>query len=406
MRTHPKRLIVLSVLAFAGVSAAYAQQPNAAPSQPAADQPPATLHTKGPEVLLSVTVRDKRGEMVNNLTSSDITLAEDGRPQQIKSFIRDSKVPLRLGLAIDTSSTLRATLNDERKDAGKFLEQMMPDAAGTGTHADEAFLIHFDREVELLQDFTSARDKLQHELDNLGPSEHQSHSPLGPETGDEDSTNGRRRGSGGGTQLYDAIYLAADELMKLKDGRKVLVVFSDGEDRGSKETLNDAIDAADRANLTIYTIYLKGQSQRSENPFPSNGRHGGGYPGGGGGGYPGGGGGGYPGGGGGYPGGGGGYPGGGGSGRHGDDHQVEIDGKKIMDKLATRTGGRYFEAKKKENLDDIYGEIANELRNQYVLTYTPDQRINPDEFHKIVLKTKKDDLTVSTREGYYTPDSK
>jgi Ca-activated chloride channel family protein len=77
-----------------------------------------------------------------------------------------------------------------------------------------------------------------------------------------------------------------------------------------------------------------------------------------------------------------------------------------MDKLATRTGGRYFEAKKKENLDDIYNEIANELRNQYVLTYTPDQRINPDEFHKIVLKTKRDDLTVSTREGYYTPDSK
>jgi len=294
-------------------------------------------------------------------------------------------------------------MNDERKAAGKFLEQLMPDAAATGTRAEEAFLIHFDREVELLEDFTRAREKLQHELDNLGPSEHQSHSPLGPETSDEDRSNGRRTGNGGGTQLYDAIYLAADELMKSKEGRKALVVFSDGEDRGSKENLNDAIDAADRANLAIYTIYFKGQSQRTENPFPSSGRRGGGYPGGGGG-YPGGGGG-YPGGGGGYPGGGGGYPGGsGGSGR--DDHQAEIDGKKIMEKIATRTGGRYFEAKKKESLEDIYKDIAAELQNQYVLTYTPDQKINEDEFHKIVLKAKKDDLTVATREGYYAPDSK
>lgn len=391
------------MLAAASFPAIYAQQPGGASST---DQPASTLRTKGPEVLLPITVRDKRGELVNNLTSADITLTEDGRPQQIKTFERESKTPLRLGLAIDTSPSLRAAMNDERKAAGKFLEQMMPDATTTGTHASEAFLIHFDREVELLEDFTSARDKLQHELDNIGPSERQSRSPLGPETSDEDRTNGRRTGNGGGTQLYDAIYLAADELMKLKEGRKALIVFSDGEDRGSKETLNDALDAADRANMAIYTIYFKGQGQRSENPFPSSGRRGGGYPGGGGGGYPGGGGGGYPGGGGGYPGGGGGYPGGGSGGQRGDDRKIEIDGKKNMEKIATRTGGRYYEAKKKENLDDIYSDIAKELQNQYVLTYTPDQRINEDEFHKIVVKAKNGDLTVATREGYYTPDSK
>jgi VWFA-related protein len=396
MRNYPKIFAALSVLAVASFPSVYAQQPGGAA---ATDEPATTLRVKGPVVLVPVTVRDKRGELVNNLTSADITLTEEGRPQQIKSFERDSKAPLRLGLAIDTSSSLRAAMNDERKAAGKFLEQMMPDAATTGTHASEAFLLHFDREVELLEDFTGARDKLQHELDNIGPSERQSHSPLGPETSDEDRTNGRRAGNGGGTQLYDAIYLAADELMKLKGGRKALVVFSDGEDRGSKESLNDAIDAADRANLAIYTIYFKGQSQRTENPFPSSGRRGGGYPGGGGG-YPGGGGGGYPGGGGGYPG------GGSGGGSRGDDHQAEIDGKKNMERLAARTGGRYFEAKKKENLENIYNEIAKELQSQYVLTYTPDQRINEDEFHKIVVKTKKDDLTVATREGYYTPDSK
>jgi VWFA-related protein len=401
MHTYSRCLIVLSVLAAVGWPAVFAQQPNA--SQTTGVQPTIPLPTKGPEVLLAITVRDKRGELVNNLSGVDVALTEDGRPQQIRSFARDSKAPLRLGLAIDTSRSLQAAMNDERKAAGNFLAQMMPDEAKSGVRANEAFLLHFDREVELLQDFTSSREKLQHELDNIGPTSGASHSPEGPETNDEDRTNGRRRGGAGGTQFYDAIYLAADELMKQKDGRKVLVIFCDGEDHGSKETLNDAIDAADRANLAIYAIYFKGQGERSENPFPGSGRHGGGYPGGGGG-YPGGGGG-YPGGGGGYPGGGGGYPGGNGGGR-GGDHEAQSDGKKIMEKIATRTGGRYFEAKKGGNLEDIYNQIADELRNQYVLTYTPDQKINEDEYHKIVVKAKRDDLTVATREGYYAPDSK
>ena len=399
MHNHPKFLFVLTVLAAAAWPAIIAQQPSA--PQTTGVQPTIPLPAKGPEVLLAVTVRDKRGELVNSLSSADVAVTEDGRPQQIKSFARDSKAPLRLGLAIDTSRSLQAVMNEERKAAGKFLEQMMPDEAKSGVRAEEAFLLHFDREVELLEDFTNSRDKLQHELDNLGPSSGRSHSPEGPETSDEDRTNGRRRGGSAGTQLYDAIYLAADELMKQKEGRKALVIFSDGDDHGSRETLNDAIDAADRANLTIYTIYFKGQGERSENPFPSSGRHGGGYPGGGGG-YPGGGGG-YPGGGGGYPGGGGGYPGGD-SGR--GDAKSEADGKKTMEKIATRTGGRYFEAKKKDNLEDIYNQIADELRNQYVLTYTPDQKINGDEYHKIVVKAKRDDLTVATREGYYLPDRK
>ena len=204
---------------------------------------------------------------------------------------------------------------------------------------------------------------------------------------------------GGGTQLYDAIFLASDELMKPQDGRKALVVFSDGVDRGSKDTLNDAVDAADRANVAVYTIYFKGEQERSlGNGFPEDRRrgNGSGYPGGRGGGYPGGG----------YPGGGGGYPGGGG--RRGGTREQGVDGKKIMEKIATRTGGRYFEAKKKDNLEDIYNQIAEELRGQYLLTYTPDVVDNEGGFHKIALKASKDDLQVVTREGYYAPggDSK
>src|ERR1035437_10519816 len=115
---------------------------------------------------------------------------------------------------------------------------------------------------------------------------------------------------------------------------------------------------------------------RSQNGFPGQGgRHGGG----------------------GYPGGGGGHRGGGGQSAPG------VDGKKILEKIATRTGGRFFEAKSKDKLDEIYGQIAEELRGQYLLTYTPDVVDKKGGFHKIALKASKDDLTVVTREGYYAP---
>jgi VWFA-related protein len=106
-------------------------------------------------------------------------------------------------------------------------------------------------------------------------------------------------------------------------------------------------------------------------------------------------------GGGGYPGGGGGYPRSGGDDRRGGGGS-SVDGKKVMEQIATRTGGRFFEAKKKDNLEEIYGQIAEELRGQYLLTYTPDKVDTDGGFHKIALKASKDDLTVVTREGYYT----
>jgi VWFA-related protein len=309
---------------------------------------------------------------------------------------------------------MTGAMEDERKAAGKFVDQMLPGAASSGAVSgstpaaggaptsgkDQAFLLHFDHEVELLEAFTASKVKLHKDLDDMGPTSRTEDERQGPETTGDDRDHSSRSGSRGGTQLYDAIFLASDELMKPKDGRKALVVFSDGVDRGSKETLNDSVDAAERANVSVYTIYFKGEQERGENMgFPGGGRRGGGYPGGGGG---------YPGGGGGYPGGGGGYPGGGGRRGGGGDRQTEVDGKKIMEQIATRTGGRFFEAKKKDNLEEIYGQIAEELRGQYLLTYTPDKVDTDGEFHKIALKASKDDLTVATREGYFAPggDSK
>ena len=372
------------MLALASLPVIGAAQTPAA-QQPASDQSVATLRVQAREVVLPVTVRDKKGALVTSLKISDFTLTEDSRAQTIKSFTRESDLPFRLGLLVDTSRSVSGAMEEERKAAGMFVDQMLPDPKAADAKKDQAFLIHFDREVELLEDFTNSRDKLHHELEEMGPSRAAKNDSQGPETTGDDRDRARM-GHGGATQLYDAIYLASDELMKPKDGRKALVVFSDGVDRGSKETLNDAVDAADHANVAVYTIYFKGEQERPMGmgfPEGGGGHHGGG--------------GGYPGGGGGYPGGGGGRRGGGG------ESQPGVDGKKIMEKIATRTGGRYFEAKKKDSLDEIYGQIAEELRGQYLLTYTPDPVDKEGGFHKIALKASKDDLTVVTREGYYAP---
>jgi VWFA-related protein len=343
------------------------------------DKPAATLKMQVREVVLPVTVRDKHGALVTNLQKSDFTLTEEGRPQTIKSFGRESNLPFRIGLLVDTSRSMSGAMESERKAAGQFVDLMLPEPEKPGAK-DQGFLIHFDREVELLEDFTSSREKLHHEIEEMGPSKQAQTESQGPETtGDERGQ--RQRGGRGGTQLYDAIYLASDEVMGSKDGRKALVVFSDGVDRGSKDRLNDAIDAAEKANVAVYTIYFKGEQERGDNlGFPGGNRRGGGW-----------------------PGGGGGYPGGGGRRGGGSPNEAGVDGKKIMQQIAARTGGHAFEAKKKEELEEIYKLISEELRGQYLLTYTPDKAENDGGFHKIVLKANKDDLAVVTREGYFDP---
>jgi VWFA-related protein len=378
--------VAVSILPLAGLSVAGRSQ------QTAPDKPVATLHVQAREVLLPVTVRDKHGALVTNLQKSDFTLTEDGRPQTIKSFSRQTDLPFQLGLLVDTSRSVTGAMENERKAADKFVDQMLtadpktdpakaaPAPSAAGGDKDQVFLLHFDREVELLQDFTASRDKLHQEIGDMGSTSRSRDQQQGPETtGDERPRPGR-----GGTQLYDAIFLASDELMKPKDGRKALLLFSDGVDRGSKETLNEAMDAAEHANVSVYTIYFKGQQ---ENNYMGGGYPGGGHHGGGG----------WPGGGGGYPGGG--YPGG----RRGGSEEPQVDGKKIMEQIATRTGGRYFDTKKKEDLGEIYGLIADELHGQYLLTYTPDQVDNDGGYHKIALKANNGDLTVVTRAGYFAP---
>ena len=366
-----RNLIVPGLMAICALGAAtgMAQQP-AAPKVVGAGHP----------VVIPVTAHDKKGALAE-IQKADLTVTEDGRPQVIQSLTRAGEQPLRLGLLFDTSKAMSGALEAERKAGGSFVDQVLP-AGGK----NQAFLLHFDREVELLEDFTSSGDRLHRELDSMSATRRERDELAGPErTGDEENTV---RHGHNGTQLYDAIFLASDELMKGKDGRKVLVLVSNGADRGSKDTLNAAMDAADRANVVIYTIFLKGTEERENGGFGNGGdrrRTGGSWPGGGGG----------------YPGGGGGYPGGGGGRREPEPRAANgADGKKVMQQIAARTGGHAFEAKRPDDIGPIYSLIQQDLKAQYLLTYTPD-KADEGGFHKVVVTANNKDMSVSAPEGYF-----
>lgn len=357
--------------------------PGAGPSAQAQDAA-TTIAVDVKVVTLPVTVRDKHGKIVRDLTKEDFTLLEDGRPQTVKYFSQDSNLPFTLGLLVDTSRSQTNVLEAERNASRGFLDQML------ALPKDKAFLIHFDREVELLQDLTSSREKLQAALELLKIPTDRERSNEPKDSNDSRSGSGSHHG--GGTQLYDAVYLASNELLKKQQGRKALVILSDGVDRGSKTYLEAAIESAQRADTVVYSIYFA-ESHRDEGHG-----HGGGMGRGGGGGWPGGGGG-WPGGGGGYPGGGGGRGGRGGGQRR--PEEARVDGKKILERISKETGGRFFEVTKKETVGDIYSSIAEELRTQYSMGYTPDKDSAASGYHHVQLQTKNKDLAVQTREGYY-----
>jgi VWFA-related protein len=344
-------------------------------AQPQSSEPKIAVEVKS--VSVPVTVRDKHGKIISNLTKDDFVVEEDGRPQTINYFAREKDLPLRLGLLVDTSLSQRKVLEEERSASYSFLDQMLHSK-------DLAFVIHFDREVELLQDFTAERPKLQEALQSLQTPQFNASSGgqsggggQGGSTGGPGMGGGRRGGGGsrgggsgrgGGTLLYDAVYLAGDELMGKQQGRKALIILSDGVDHGSREGLATAIETAQRADTVVYSILFKDDEEYgggrggsvSMGPI-GMGRRGGGR----------------------------------------GPREERPDGKKILQQISKETGGRMFEVSKKETVEKIYAQIQEELRNQYSLGYTPDKSAGPG-YHKIHVTVKQKDLEAQARDGYYS----
>ena len=358
--------------------------------------PITTLSLDAHLVNLPVLVRDKKGAIIQNLTKDDFTLAVDGKTVSIRYFDKDNDLPLTLGLLVDISGSVRNTLDEERKASASFIDQMI--TAPTGRRADRAFVMQFGQQTELLQDVTPSRPKLQAAIKELGTtdsnSSNQRPDPNDPNDPNDPGGRGGSRRRAGGTTLYDAVFLAADELLSKQKGRKAIILLTDGVDNGSRESLNRSIEAAQRADTIVYAIYFKGEQGGGYQQRDQDQRRGGG------GGFPGGGRGGI-----GFPGGGGGYPGGGRQGGGGGQRpqQSSVDGKKILERMVGETGGRVFVESKKEDFAAIYDQIAEELRSQYRLGFTPDATNMEDVYHRVILDLpKKKDLKIQTRDGYYT----
>ncbi len=297
-----------------------------------------------------------------------LLLEEDAHPETIRYFSREIDLPLTLGLLVDVSQSQRRVLGEERKASTAFLNQVLRE------DKDRAFLIQFEREVELVKDLTSSRKDLEAGVNSLdAPELKRPGDDSGSRSGGGGYPGGGRRGgggrSGGGTSLYDAVYLASDEVLRKQQGRKAVIVLSDGVDNSSKTSLTGAIESAQRADTLVYSILFADEQEPRGGSFGP-------------------------------------VFGGGGMGRGGGRHggsrmpqESRPDGKKILERLSRETGGAFFEVSKKHPLEDIFKQIDEELRSQYSLGYTPE--VPGSGYRKIHVAVKPKGMVVQARDGYY-----
>jgi VWFA-related protein len=333
--------------------------------RPQRAEPDTTFATDVKVVNVLATVRDKQGNIVRNLTQNDFTLSEDGRPQTIRYFSQQTDLPLTLGLLVDTSMSQRRLIETERSASYRFFDKVLRE------DKDMAFVIHFDHEVELLEDLTSSRKQLEKALELLKTPEPGSGRRF-PQGGGGGYPGGGRypqgggRGRGTGTALYDSVLLASDELMKKQAGRKADILLTDGVDMGSKVSVSTAIEAAQRADTLLYAIRFYDDQAYAPMGRGGYGRYGGRR------------------------------------GRPMPPPRADVpDGKKVLERMSKETGGGYFEVSKKHSLDDIYRQIQDELRNQYSIGYTSDKPNGSGEFRRIQLAVRPKGLIVQARDGYY-----
>ena len=299
------------------------------------DQSAATVKINVNVVQLFFNVKDKKGALIPSLTKDDFEILEDGKPQTIKYFAADSNLPLTLGILIDSSGSQTRVLDMEKEIGGDFLTQILRDK-------DLAFVISFDVDVDLLQDFTNSIHLLKVALNSA-----KINTAGGGGTGIPGLGGGTvpTVGTPRGTLLYDAVYLAAHDELAQQVGRKAMILLTDGEDQGSQLKIKDAIEAAQKSDSIAYVLLC---ADRAFYGF-------GGY-----------------------------------------------SGDREMRKLTEETGGRVIEVGNKfEKLKAGFDQIANELRSQYNIGYTPTNDKLDGTFRKVEIRVKNKDYKVQSRSGYY-----
>jgi VWFA-related protein len=320
--------------AQSGPQATPGQQPASGAQQSDDSQKPTeTLKVNVNVVQLFFNVKDKHGALIPNLTKTDFNVAEDGKPQSIKYFTAESNLPLTIGMMIDSSGSQRNVIDMEKEVGGAFLRQILTDK-------DEAFVISFDITVDLLQDFTRDIHRLQNALNKAKIN--------------VDYTSGGVPGIGGGpvpqhgnspgTLLYDAVYLSSHDMLSKEVGRKAMILLTDGQDEGSRLKIQDAIEAAQKADAIVYVLLCA-----------DRGFYGGfGY-----------------------------------------------SGESEMRKLTEQTGGRVINVGNKfDKLREAFDQISAELRSQYNIGYTPTNLKRDGSYRKIEIKNKQN-YKIQARAGYY-----
>jgi VWFA-related protein len=330
--------LALAALALFLTPALFAQEaPSPGGPPPPSDAPDTTANSDVETLKVNVdlvnvyfSVRDKTG-YITNLHKSDCSVDEDKTTQTIKNFTQEKNLPLTIGILLDTSGSQIGVLPLEQDAGSRFLKEVL-------TPKDEAFLMSFDINVDLLTDYTNSA----HEIDR---SIHKASINTGAGTG---SVTGH--GTARGTLLYDAVYLAAHDKLRQEAGRKILVILTDGGDQGSQETLKSSIEAAQKANAIVYVILIADR----------------------------------------------GFYGGGGFGIN-----LADTGARDMQQLASETGGRVINVGNNgRKLEDAFDQIQDELRTQYLLSYTPTNLKADGTFRNLKIACGKDQK-VQARKGYY-----
>ncbi|MBI1356141.1 MAG: VWA domain-containing protein [Acidobacteria bacterium] len=306
---------------------------SSAPPPPADEKPEDfVIRVETDVVNVLATVRDKKGNLVTSLTKDDFEIYEDGEPQEVRYFTTNTDLPLTIGLLVDTSVSQERLLYEERSAGFAFYDAVIRKAK------DLAFLMSFDVDIELLQDLTSSKNLLHDGLEQLRIQGGGGGITPGPVP---------QSGKPVGTAMYDAIYLAADEVLKPQVGRKAIVLITDGNDYGSHYSLDEALAASHKSDVVIYSVrYFDREFYFRSGGFGT---------------------------------------GGGGS----------------LKKLAQETGGSVHEVSRKHTLKEILDEINAELRSQYSIGYSPKRDLSQEGFRKLQVRVKPKGYDVQAREGYY-----
>ena len=292
---------------------------------PLASQNPLQVQTTVVNVF--ATVRDKRNAIISDLSQDDFKVYEDGVEQKIAYFTKEVDMPITLGVLMDTSGSMYRIMSSEQDAAGRFVREVM-------RKKDEAMIISFDTDVNLLADFTEDVNELDRAIHRA---------QVNVDASGIGGTGGTVPSRGGGTNLYDAVYVSCHDQLSSEAGRKAVVLLTDAEDTGSKVSMEDAVAAAQHADAVIHVILIQ------------------------------------------------------------DFGATEGYGPGVAMRMSGDTGGRVINVRNEKDLEKAFDVITEELRSQYVIGYYPANTKRDGTFRKIKVDVSRPDLKILARKGYYAP---